>query len=445
MAASPKPGEQTPHHLPTQLPSVLHYHPGKEAVPSNAEVLRPHPPLYAGDFNKRKDAYYWENLNRKNREDERLRLALHYGEERAPRCDLCEKEDRACVSMLGKRFKTTGCARCIRRHFNCSQANGARKSTNNVQKDTDHSFRPSHSRKRATDEMGDREATEPPAKRTRSSMNGRTFELLELSPFVDVDDDDEYHTPMVSRRGSLCTLPASLPSSEDSYRDPPDHRQAEVDHMKRDEQQPDTGDAVDFAYPASSMTWGEQLYPLTHSVPDDRNQTNDPSTETQQNSTTVASSGLGDLSRYFPNHEKVVLDLQSANATLTERVGELESSHNSWQDMQSRIAALESVSAAQQQRQGIQPGLPVTMKALEPRILKLEDAIAGLEDTSVGQHIRRLERMMENEKRERRARVDTLSKQTKSLANDVAVLMSENEGLRERLNKLTGQVRDLRG
>jgi chromosome segregation ATPase len=157
------------------------------------------------------------------------------------------------------------------------------------------------------------------------------------------------------------------------------------------------------------------------------------------------SSGFGDLSRYFSNHERVVLDLQSANATLTERVGDLESSHNSWQDIHSRVSALESVSTLQQQRLGTQLGPPVTMKVLEPRILKLEDAIAGLDDTSVGEHIKRLERMMENEKRERRARVDTLQKQIKSLANDVAVLMSENEGLRERLNKLTGQVRNLRG
>lgn len=100
MNASPELGEETPRRLPIQLPPVLHYHPGKQAVPHNAEVLRQHPPLYAGDFNKRKGAYYWECSNQKNHEDERLRLALHYGEERTPRCDLCEKEDRACVSSL---------------------------------------------------------------------------------------------------------------------------------------------------------------------------------------------------------------------------------------------------------------------------------------------------------------------------------------------------------
>jgi hypothetical protein len=139
MDASPELGEHTPRRLPVQLPPVSHYNPGKGAVPGDTDADRPHPPLYAGDYDKRKDAYYWENLDRNNPEEEKLRLALHYGEERRPRCDLCEKEDRACVSSLGKRSKTIGCARCIRRHYSCSQANGARKSASHVQKDTDQS------------------------------------------------------------------------------------------------------------------------------------------------------------------------------------------------------------------------------------------------------------------------------------------------------------------
>jgi hypothetical protein len=138
MEASPELGEQNSHRPSTQLPAVLNYRPGKEAVPSNAKVFRPHPPLYAGDFDKRKNAYYWENLNRKNREEEMLRLALHYSEERVPRCDLCEKEDRACMSPLDPKLKTTKCARCFRNHIPCSQAHGVRKSAGNVQKkDTD--------------------------------------------------------------------------------------------------------------------------------------------------------------------------------------------------------------------------------------------------------------------------------------------------------------------
>lgn len=138
MAASPELGEQIPHHLTTQLPSVMHYNTGKEAVPKDAKVIRAHPPLYAGDFNKRKDACYWEYLDRNKTEEEMLRLALHYGEERLPRCDLCEKEDRACVSPLDPKLKTTKCARCFRNHIPCSHASGVRKSASHVQKkDTD--------------------------------------------------------------------------------------------------------------------------------------------------------------------------------------------------------------------------------------------------------------------------------------------------------------------
>lgn len=137
MNASPELGEQIPHRLPPQLPPVSKYNPGKGAVPKDAEVIRQHPPLYAGDYNPRRKAYHWERLKPNNREDERLRLALHYGEERRPRCDLCEKEDRACMSMLGKRFKTTGCAFCTRRHLPCSQANGVKNATSNVRRNPD--------------------------------------------------------------------------------------------------------------------------------------------------------------------------------------------------------------------------------------------------------------------------------------------------------------------
>lgn len=133
MDPSPELGDQDSRSL---LPPVRLYRPGKGAVPRDADVIRPHPPLYAGDFDNRKlkGAYYWEGLDRNNPEDERLRLGLHYGKERNPRCDLCEREDRACMSLLGKKYQTTGCALCIRRHFQCSQANSIQKSAPSVQK-----------------------------------------------------------------------------------------------------------------------------------------------------------------------------------------------------------------------------------------------------------------------------------------------------------------------
>lgn len=136
MNASPELGEDNPHRPLTKLPPVLKYNPGKVAAPRDAEVDRPHPPLYAGDYNHRKEAYYWEYLA-PNPDNVKLRQALQYGEERSPRCDLCEEEDRACMSMLGKEYKTTGCARCIRRHLSCSQANGVKKATSNVRRNPD--------------------------------------------------------------------------------------------------------------------------------------------------------------------------------------------------------------------------------------------------------------------------------------------------------------------
>lgn len=121
------------------LPPVRLYRPGKGAVPRDAAADRLHPPLYAGDFNNRKlkGFYYWEGLDPKNAKDEKLRLALHYGEERKPRCDLCERENRACMSQLGEKYKTTGCAFCLHRHFQCSQANSFQKSGTSLRKNKD--------------------------------------------------------------------------------------------------------------------------------------------------------------------------------------------------------------------------------------------------------------------------------------------------------------------
>ena len=168
-------------------------------------------------------------------------------------------------------------------------------------------------------------------------------------------------------------------------------------------------------------------------------------TGTKQSPTTVVGSGsFRDLSRIFSDHEKLVLDLQSTNAALTKRVGQLEASHISWQDMQSRLAALESMSTPQQQSMQ-QELCPTTMRKLELRILELEKVNASFGDVGVGEHIRRLEELMEGERRARRTQVEGLKKDIKSLRNDGAVLSSENDGLRERLNKLIkGQVRDPR-
>jgi hypothetical protein len=305
MEASPRIGGQTPLRLPTQLPPVLNYHSGKAAVPNNIEVPRSHPPLKAGDFNKRKDAYYWESLSRNNHEDEILRLALRYGDERGPRCDLCEREDRACVSLPGKSVKTAGCACCIRRHLSCSQANSSLKSASDVQKSMDQSVcertslqtekmltvcqsRPSHSSlKRTLDEMDDREATEPPAKRITASMNGRVFELLEprSSPH---DDGDEYHMRVMSTGESIFMLPASIPGCQDSCRGSSVHK-AEGDQMTRDEQQPDVDGIGDFGHANGGMVRNEQSYSATHHALEYQNPTDDQPTRVRPLSPAAAS------------------------------------------------------------------------------------------------------------------------------------------------------------
>ncbi|CAD0108873.1 unnamed protein product [Aureobasidium uvarum] len=430
MNLSPELGEQD---SPRSLPPVLLYRPGKEAVPHDAEVVRPHPPLYAGDFNNRKlkDAYYWEGLDRNNREDEKLRLGLHYGEERNPRCDLCEKEDRACMSLLGKKYKTTGCAFCIRRHFQCSQANGVQKTATVVRKDKDPPFRPSgHAHKRAFNKVDNREGTEPPAKRTRASMNGKAFDFHEL-PACE-DNGDEYHTPLESRRGSVYALAFDNQGGEDSYKGSLDPNQAEGDQSLAEVPQPDVDDTLHLTHPNRSDTRGNQ--PMSSEAP-----TNNQSSSIGH--TQGGSSSFEDLSRYFSNHDKLVRNLQSANGTLTERVGQLESSHNCWQDVQSRVVALESMPVARQETQ--QEPYVVTLKALDSRVLKLEKEKAGLSDGSLEEGIKRLESIMEKERRERRALANKLEGKNKSLTHDVAVLQSENEGLRERLNSLTKKLKSL--
>ncbi|KAK6007870.1 hypothetical protein QM012_004684 [Aureobasidium pullulans] len=396
METSPELGEQ---YSRSHLPAVRLYCPGKEAIPRDAEVVRPHPPLYAGDFNNRKlkGAYYWESLDRNNPEDEKLRLGLHYGKERNPRCELCEREDRACMSLLGKKYKTTGCAFCIRRHFPCSQANSVQKSATSLQKNKDSpvrdAFRPSgHAHKRALSNVSNREGTEPPAKRTRASLNGKAFEFLQLFAHDDGESDvegnnDEYSTPMVSRRGSIYTLDSSNQGSEDSYRDPV---------MLGEEPQVVAGDPAQLA---SSRK---------------------PDSQSQQ-TTSVRE-------RSFPR-----------NRNEADRRGV---SRSHWQDIQSRLVAMEETMSTSRQQAQQELG-STAMKAFDSRILKLEREKAGLGASSLEEGIKRLESMVEKERRERRFLASKFEAKNNSLSHDVAVLQGENEGLRERLNKLTGKVRSV--
>ncbi|KAG9559142.1 hypothetical protein KCU71_g9400, partial [Aureobasidium melanogenum] len=397
MDPSPELGEQEQRSF---LPPVRFYRPGKGAVPCDAEVIRPHPPLYAGDFDNRKlkGAYYWEGLDPKNAKDEKLRLALQYGEERKPRCDLCERENRACMSQLGKKYKTTGCAFCLHRHFQCSQANSVQKSGTSIRKNKDPPFRPSgHAHKRAFGDMSNREGTEPPAKRTRASLYGKTFEFLHLTTHDD-DDDDEYHTPVGSRRGSIYTLEFSNQGSENSYRDPLDLRQIEGNQPSGEEPQVFAGDSARLASSKRSDS------------------------NVQQTTSVRERSISRDRPQYLFDQEGL--------------------QNNHWQEIQSRLVALEETMLTTNQHADQELWLTTT-KALDLRVLKLERERAGLGVSSHEEGINRLESMLEKERRERRSLASKLEAKNDSLTHDVAVLQSENEGLRERLNKLTGKVRSV--
>ncbi|KAG9818472.1 hypothetical protein KCU68_g18086, partial [Aureobasidium melanogenum] len=245
--------------------------------------------------------------------------------------------------------------------------------------------------------MSNREGTEPPAKRTRASLNGKTFEFLQLTTHDD-DDDDEYHTPVGSRRGSIYTLEFSNQGSENSYRDPSDLRQVEGNQMSGEEPQVFAGDSARLASSRKSDSKVQQTTSVRErSVPKDR-------------------------PRYL--------------------FGQEELQNNHWQDIQSRLVALEETMSSSKQHAEQEPWL-ATMKALDSRVLKLERERAGLGVSSHEEGIKRLESMLEKERRERRSLVSKLEAKNNSLTQDVAVLQGENEGLRERLNKLTGKVRSV--
>ncbi|KAG9573827.1 hypothetical protein KCU77_g2890, partial [Aureobasidium melanogenum] len=94
----------------------------RPAPPRNAVMHREHPPLYAGDFNNNlsKDMYWWEKLDVNDPEEKRVLLAMYYGEERRPRCTVCEKQNRACMWFLGEEEQNhKSCVKCRRVHATC--------------------------------------------------------------------------------------------------------------------------------------------------------------------------------------------------------------------------------------------------------------------------------------------------------------------------------------
>ena len=159
--------------LPSPGPTTRFQRP---AIPRNAVVYREHPPLYAGDFNNNlsKDMYWWEKLDINDAEEKRVLLAMYYGEERKPRCSVCEKQNRACMWFLGEEEQThKSCVKCRRVHATCKPSRIRNKTDGDdsrrsieLRAEPDQQSTSSQKRKAAEPDVSD---TNGAVKRTRSS------------------------------------------------------------------------------------------------------------------------------------------------------------------------------------------------------------------------------------------------------------------------------------
>lgn len=87
----------------------------------------PEPPRYDGDFDIERHDYWWNLLDLDNPRHARASKGMRYGAERNPRCDTCERQNRACMTRPNSHDKT-GCVRCSYTQSGCSHAREARES-----------------------------------------------------------------------------------------------------------------------------------------------------------------------------------------------------------------------------------------------------------------------------------------------------------------------------
>jgi hypothetical protein len=87
----------------------------------------PEPPRYDGDFDIERHDYWWNLLDMDNPRHSRASKGMRYGAERNPRCDTCERQNRACMTRPNSHDKT-GCVRCSYTQSGCSHAREARES-----------------------------------------------------------------------------------------------------------------------------------------------------------------------------------------------------------------------------------------------------------------------------------------------------------------------------
>jgi hypothetical protein len=230
--------------LPTPSPATRRNRP---AIPRNAVMSREHPPLYAGDYNNNlsKNMYWWEKLDANDPEEKRILLAMYYGEERQPRCNVCEKRNRACMWFLGEEDQLNkSCVKCRRVHATCKPAGcmdtivDDSRLDSETREDTNQQFTSSYKRKAS--ELDPSDNSETSVKRTRSSLQTNSArEPTDHSDVVHVrSQDDQYAGDVESRHQTGFETPSSveigwmdkLPLDDDTQVDILAGRASAVDH-----------------------------------------------------------------------------------------------------------------------------------------------------------------------------------------------------------------------
>jgi hypothetical protein len=168
-------------------------------MPRNAVTNREYPPLYAGDYNNNlsKNMYWWEKLDANDPEEKRILLAMYYGEERQPRCNVCERKNRACMWFLGEEDQLyKSCVKCRRVHATCKPVGSMEAIGDDSRVDVeiceDNNQQPttsSHKRKACDSDTSDRSKTS--VKRTRSSIQANKEPDDDHSEVVHVISHDD--------------------------------------------------------------------------------------------------------------------------------------------------------------------------------------------------------------------------------------------------------------
>lgn len=165
-------------------------------------MSREHPPLYAGDYNNNlsKDMYWWEKLDVNDAEEKRILLAMYYGEERQPRCNVCEKRNRACMWFLGEEDQLNkSCVKCRRVHATCKPVGSIETSIDDSRPDAEtleDTYREiTSSQKRKASELDTGDQSKTFSKRTRSSLQAnKTRESTNDREVVYVRSQDDQYT-----------------------------------------------------------------------------------------------------------------------------------------------------------------------------------------------------------------------------------------------------------